>query len=132
MSMHDGTHGDTIWLNSLDGELEHLQALTQRRTKPNSVPNALDIVHQIPVYHGDRVRQVTSAAQTHPYAVKDLQAEWVRVLKNGAGVIAIRDAIKDLELLDEVSGVLQQIMDVESADRHTAADHFAAAERIEP
>ena len=116
---------EPVWLENLDGELEKLQALSAMQTDAGSVPHADEVVHQIPVYQGARIRQLARHGDKDSQTVKSLQAEWVRVLKDGAGVIAVRNAIDDPTLLDAVSDALQQVMHNE-AEVHAAADHFAA------
>ena len=115
-----------VWLDNLDNELEKLQALSALQTDSQSVPNASEVVRQIPVYQGAMIRRLAKEGEKQSKAIRDLQAEWVQVLLHGAGVIAVRNAIDDLDMLDAVSEVLQQIINDES-EGHSAADHFAAA-----
>lgn len=117
-----------VWLDDSDinADIGRLSAQSEMVTDVASVPHAADIVHQIPIYQGSVVRDIAQRGESDPHAVKALQQEWARVLLNGAGVIAIRQAVDDLEMLDAVTAVFNDILDDES-ERHTAADHFAAA-----
>ena len=126
MSMSFENPDIPVWLDNLNGELEKLQALSALQTDSRSVPNASEVIRQIPVYQGEIIRQLARDSDKQSKAIRNLQAEWVQVLLHGAGVIAVRNAIDDMQLLDAVSEVLQQIINDESQG-HSAADHFAVA-----
>lgn len=111
--------------SDVDADLEQLKHLVEMQTDAASVPHAIDVVHQIPVYQGDTIRAIAERGHSDPESVIAIQQEWIRVLKDGAGVIAIRNAVEDLALLDDVTAELQQIINDES-QMQTAADHFAA------
>lgn len=106
--------------------MEVLDTLCQQTTTASQVPLAAEIIHQIPVYDGEQIRHAATTLASAPQRVRALQEEWARVLLSGAGVIAIRNAIDDVSMLDQVSDVLYQIMHSESR-AGGGADHFAAA-----
>ena len=86
-------------------------------------PLADDIQQRIPMYNGSRIVENADDAQfTHA-----LLSEWNQVLENGAGVIIIKNACADTTLLDQVTDVLQSIINTEKSNGDNAADHFAAA-----
>lgn len=107
-------------------DLDQLRKLSMLQSDSGRVPLAADIVHQIPVYDGSLVRRIAADADTDSVNnAQALQLEWADVMLNGAGVIAIRNAVDDLSMLDEVTSTLQKIMRHE-AQGQTAADHFAS------
>ena len=102
--------------NSLDA----LIAAGERRTDSTSVPHATEIVHEIPVYDGAEVERLARDAER----AETLLDEWRETLARGAGVLAIRRAIADTVMLDEVTALFERIM-VEEAG--AGSDHFAPA-----
>ena len=123
-----------MWISAQQSEpssaIEALEELSARHTATEAVPFSAEIVDNIPVYQGDDIRRLVAADAQPNMAVQDLQAEWIQVLLEGAGVLLVRNAIDDLVMLDGVTAMLQQIIDEESrnhAGTGAEADHFAAA-----
>ncbi|MFK7891843.1 MAG: phytanoyl-CoA dioxygenase family protein [Granulosicoccus sp.] len=114
------------WVENTSNAEAELQRLCEQTTMAASVPMAVDIVNNVPVYAGDTVRQLVAGQNSTQHKVKALQHEWARVLQHGAGVVAVRNAIDDLAMLDGVSAALRKIMDMESR-AGSGADHFAVA-----
>jgi ectoine hydroxylase-related dioxygenase (phytanoyl-CoA dioxygenase family) len=54
-------------------------------------------------------------------------SEWANVLRNGAGVLVLRGAYKDTAVLDEATGVYEQIIAAEKLENGGGGDHFAAS-----
>ncbi|MFK7881808.1 phytanoyl-CoA dioxygenase family protein [Roseobacter sp.] len=122
--MSKQSHTDsTVWLSADSCSLEDFRTHVERETSAASVPYAAEIVKNIPIYEGDDVRRAfLSDAQTHQY-----MAEWNDVLATGAGIMVVRNTYTNLELIDEVSEVLNQIIEQERKSGDGAGDHFAAA-----
>ena len=100
--------------------LDVLSALVERRTDPADVPNATDIASNVPIYDGEAVER----AARDPAATATLLDEWGGVLRDGAGVFAVRRALADTVLLDAVTREFEAVMEEESG---SGPDHFAAA-----
>ena len=116
-----------VWFDENDVDLQPLLALANKQTSKDRVPLASEVVHQIPVYDGASVRSMADVATKNKSAIKALQAEWIDVLLHGAGVIVIRQAEDDIDMLDSVTQVLLEIMQSEAAGEQVVGDHFAAA-----
>ena len=110
------TAPDPVWLERDACDLDALRDLVGRRTDPDTVRRASDIVANVPVYEAARIER------DEPRAV---MGEWARVLLEGPGVLAVRGAIRDRALLDDVTAALMRLIDAETAGG--GADHFAAA-----
>lgn len=113
----------SLWLDADSFNVGELDALCRGSTDPSLVPLSADIQQQIPVYDGQAIRD---AVASDPQRVRNYQQEWAGVLLSGAGVVAIRSAIDDTAMLDQVSDTLLAIIERES-QAGTGADHFAAA-----
>ena len=103
-----------VWLDEGAGDLADLRALIARGTTPRDAPRAVEIVADVPVYDAERVERDDPG---------EVMAEWARVLLDGPGVLAVRGAVRDRTLLDEVTDVLLGLLDAESG-AHSGADHF--------
>lgn len=123
---NDTLTNGSVWFSRQTASLAAFEASCAGATLPDQVPQASDIVHQIPVYDGELVRRVAASATDHPDKVQELKEEWVRVLLSGAGVVLIRQAENDSALIDEVTSVFHAIIRRE-AEADAGADHFAPA-----
>jgi ectoine hydroxylase-related dioxygenase (phytanoyl-CoA dioxygenase family) len=120
---------DHGYLTDNDFDLAAFHALAERTTDPSTVPSAVDIVREIPIYDGAHVDTASADADD----ARTLMTEWARVLDEGAGVLAIRGAFADTAVLDAASEVFNAIIADEKAAGTGGGDHYAkpgANERI--
>jgi|GEM_PF-3352736 len=88
------------WLNEKSTDTSSLHSLCERKTDPASVPLAADIVQESPIYEGDCIRRAAVSDDGHAPASREalaLQHEWAQALLSGAGGVAIRHAVDDLD-----------------------------------
>lgn len=114
-----GTH---TWLSEQDCDLDDLRALTERATDPADHPNAETVRLNVPRYDSDRLRDALDI----PERRREIQAELVRALTDGPGIVVFRRAFADADVLDRVSEVFDAVIADERAAGATAGDHFAA------
>ena len=112
-----------VWLDPDQCSLAEFRTQIERTTPATSVPLAEDIVGQVPIYDAGRIR----AAVDDPVRTRAVMAEWNRVFANGPGIIAVRNGIDDLGVLDAVTGVLNRVIEQEAASLAGSGDHFAPA-----
>ncbi len=110
-----------IWLDSQAGEIDAFRALVAQNTNPSDWPLASNVVKNILIYEGAKVRECTR----DPDARLELMAEWVDAFSNGPGVIVIKRAIDDLSVIDRATEVFNTIVREEKENGKAAADHFA-------
>ena len=69
----------------------------------------------IVLYDGDKVRShLSTGPQTSTNeAYNDLASEWIRVLDSGPGVLVVKNAFEDHDLLDEVTEAFDVIIEEE-------------------
>ena len=106
-----------------DCKTDDLLALLARETVARDVPHASDIIKNVPVYAGDRLREL----QGNPQARHAAMAEWARVMMEGAGVLVIAGAYDDGTVIDAATAEYAGIIADEKAANGIAADHFATA-----
>ncbi len=111
------------WLTHTDCRLEDFDKLVSAESHPEAYPLCDEILQNIPLYSGAVIRERVDDKQ---YTAA-LLSEWNHVLEAGAGVIVIKNAYADHALIDQVTDVLQGIIDAEKSADDKTGDHFAAA-----
>ena len=115
--------GEAIWVDLGSCNLDHFSALVERTTTIEQTPLADETLGNIPVYEASRVRSVLD----DPSGCRAYMAEWARTFKDGAGIVAFRQAYEDLGVVDRVTDVLKGVIEREAATTAGSGDHFAAA-----
>jgi len=91
---------------------------------PLSEGNLSNIV----LYDGKKVRGLLSGPQVSTNEdYNELASEWIRVLDSGPGVLVVKDAFPDHELLDQVTTAFEEIIKEEEEENEGVGDHFSAA-----
>ena len=103
--------------------LSDFTALVTQTTSSVDAPNATSIESNIPVY--DLVSNGIDLI--NPSARSMMMAEWANVLQNGAGVFVIKNAITDIDCIDDATKAFDTIIQQEKGKNGGGADHFAAA-----
>lgn len=105
-----------------DCRLEDFVALLDRRTDPDDYPYAAAVQQGILCYDAAALREATTVDPNR----RAVQAELVRALSEGPGVVLFRGAFPDTEVVDRATATFDAII----ADEKTTGaprDHFAAA-----
>jgi ectoine hydroxylase-related dioxygenase (phytanoyl-CoA dioxygenase family) len=110
------------WYRERDCALNEFVALLASDDS-DSTPYAAEVTQRIPVYDCPQLDGVTRDAALRA----ELQAEWARVLHDGAGVLVLRRAFADTQTVDDATDVFESIIRREREQGSHAADHFAKA-----
>jgi len=110
-------------LRAADCDLDDFAALAGQVTDPADFPLATDVVDRVLVYDADRLRTTPGDAE----AADVVAAEIVRALTDGPGVIAIRGAFSDIEVVDRATTAFDAMIADERAAGGAKGDHFAKA-----
>jgi ectoine hydroxylase-related dioxygenase (phytanoyl-CoA dioxygenase family) len=113
----------TARLRAADCDLDDFVPLVTQATDPADYPLATDVVDGVLVYDGDRLRSAL-AEEDGPDTVA---AEIVRALTDGPGVVAIRGAFPDTEVVDRATAAFDAMITDERAAGGAKGDHFAKA-----
>ena len=108
-------------MNDGDLDLDEFRRLIGRVTSAADVPQASELVNDIPVYDSSTFESVAD----DPVARRTLMAEIISVLVDGAGVMAIRQAVPDRTVLDAATAAFFDIIDREKRAGKAPEDHFA-------
>ncbi|MEU2537690.1 phytanoyl-CoA dioxygenase family protein [Streptomyces iakyrus] len=102
------------WLSEQDCDLDTFRALVEQATDPADYPHASAVERNVLVYdcgllEGDRV----------------VQAELVRALADGPGIVVFRGAFPDPGVVDRATDVFEALIAEQRASGAAAGDHFA-------
>ncbi|GAA2769153.1 MULTISPECIES: phytanoyl-CoA dioxygenase family protein [Streptomyces] len=102
------------WLSEQDCDLDAFRDLVERVTDRADYPHACAVERNVPVYdcgllEGDRV----------------VQAELVRALTDGPGIVVFRGAFPDPDVVDRATAVFEALIAEQRASGAAAGDHFA-------
>ena len=110
-----------VWLSEHGDRLDEFQSMVTTETDPRDYPRAVGIDHGVPVYPGDRFE----GALGDPDEIRSLQAELVRVLLEGPGIVIVSGAFADLGAVDRASDVFRDMIDDQRASGSVVGDHYA-------
>jgi len=105
------------WIEAADCDLEDFRALVSRDTEPSDFPFASDVRKGVLVYSAETIARADRRA---------LQAELIRALADGPGVVVLEDAL-DADVIDQASEAFVAIIDDQRAQGDAAGDHFGKA-----
>ncbi|KOU73780.1 phytanoyl-CoA dioxygenase [Streptomyces sp. MMG1533] len=105
------------WLSEQDCDLADLRALVERSTDLADHPYAASVERNVLIYDSARLR----AAEDR----RAVQAELVRALTDGPGIVVFRGAFPDPAVVDRLSAVFDALIAEQHASGATAGDHFA-------
>ncbi|MFE2425901.1 phytanoyl-CoA dioxygenase family protein [Streptomyces sp. NPDC059373] len=115
------TAGRRTWLSENDCDLDAFRSLVEQSTDPRDYPYAARTERNVLLYDSHRLR----AAAATPAGRRDVQAELVRALTDGPGIVVFRQAFPDLAVVDRATGAFNALIADQRASGATAGDHFA-------
>ncbi|MGW5665185.1 phytanoyl-CoA dioxygenase family protein [Streptomyces sp. NPDC003758] len=110
------TAGPGIWLREEDCDLDAFRSLVDERTDPAEYPLADGVERNVLVYDSDRLRAA---------GPEQVRTEWVRALLDGPGIVVLKRAFPDLDVVDRASAVFTALIERERAAGTARGDHFA-------
>ncbi|GHA66354.1 phytanoyl-CoA dioxygenase [Streptomyces tauricus] len=113
--------GPRTWLSVDDCDLDGFRELVERGTDPADHPYAAAVEHNVPLYDSESLR----AEVRTPEGRRNVQAELVRALADGPGIVVFKGAFPDRGVLDRATGVFDALIAEQRASGAVAGDHFA-------
>ncbi len=110
-------------LRTADCDLHDFVALVEQTTDPADFPLATEVVDRVLVYDAERLRSELS----REHGADTVAAELVRALTDGPGVVAIRGAFPDTDVVDRATAAFDAMIADERASGGAKGDHFAKA-----
>lgn len=110
-----------VWLDRDAGDFEQFRTIVGQTTQAADWPYATEIIRNVLIYRGDEMR----TAATRPETRRAWMAEWAHAFASGPGLIVIRDAIPDHDVVDRGTSVMGDLIEAERASGGGGGDHFA-------
>ena len=110
-----------FWLTPAACRLQDLIDLATQTTVLADYPLAAAVQSNVLLYDGDALRARLADAD----AVRAMQAEWGAALLHGPGIVVLKKAVADLDVIDEVNAVFQAIISEQQVAGAGGGDHFA-------
>ncbi len=104
-------------------DLQDFTALIDQTTQAVTVPHAVGVEKNIPIYDVSALEAGLEEAASR----REIMAEWARVLRTGAGAVVLKGTYADTGVLDEATGIFEQIIAAEKQASGGGGDHFAAS-----
>lgn len=109
-----------VWIAEDGSGLDSFRRLVEQSPDRSEYPNCAAIEGRVPIYDAADVMAKLEA----PSEIRAIQAEWNAILNRGPGAVVLRGAYPDTRIVDEVTSVLQGIIEAEAAAKSGRGDHF--------
>jgi len=106
-----------------DCRVEDFAALVDQATDLADYPHAADVQQNVLVYDAAALRTSITSEQDRV----EVEAELVRALTGGPGVVAFKGAFADTDVVDRATAVFDEIIAAEKVAGGGPNDHFATA-----
>ena len=112
------------WYDHASVSLDALRAHAERCSDPDGHPLASRIeARTVPVYDCGALRALLEEDGDR----RRIMAEWIGVLRDGAGIVVLEKCFADLAAVDRATAVFERIIAEQHASNTGAGDHFAKA-----
>ena len=111
------------FLSASDCDLDVLKALCSQKLDPKDVPHSAVINANVPIYDCAALAENIDSDEGR----RKIMAEWSKVLMDLSGVIVLRGAYHNTDVIDLASDVFHRIIADEKETAKSGADHFAAS-----
>ncbi len=96
-----------------------LSEIVRMSTSGDQVPFAIDIQKKIPIYEG----KFLDSIQRNKPMCKKLLHEWAWVFSEGPGIIIVKGAISNLNVIAQATRVFEEVIELEKKTK-ISGDHF--------
>ncbi|MEX0284195.1 MAG: phytanoyl-CoA dioxygenase family protein [Paracoccaceae bacterium] len=104
-------------------DLDAFSALIDQTATAAMAPRAAQIERNVPIYD----MAVLRAELEQDGKRQALMAEWANVLRDGSGVLVLRTAYANTDVIDSATAIYEAIIAAEKKGAGGGGDHFAAA-----
>ena len=108
------------FLNINDIDLAEFASLCSQSVNAKDYPFSSNVQQKVVIYEGDYFRSLIGSKQA-----QDLKTELHHCLKDGPGVLVIRKAFPDFQVIDRATEVFKEIITDENNFTESRGDHFA-------
>ncbi|WP_299862338.1 phytanoyl-CoA dioxygenase family protein [uncultured Hoeflea sp.] len=104
-------------------DIDEFRTIIDQTTLERTVPNACDVQSKVPLYDMRDLRDPLE----DPTRRRQIMAEWAKVLREGAGIVVLKGAYQETQVIDEATSAYEAIIKTEKDGNAGAGDHFAAS-----
>ncbi|MGW1624879.1 phytanoyl-CoA dioxygenase family protein [Streptomyces sp. NPDC002172] len=108
-------------LTEADCDLDAFRSLVEQATDAADHPSAERVEQNVPLYDSDRLRTLTATADGR----REVQDELVRALLDGPGIVVLKGAFADPDVVDRATETFTALIEEERASGAARGDHFA-------
>ncbi|MEU9448822.1 phytanoyl-CoA dioxygenase family protein [Streptomyces sp. NPDC048277] len=109
------------WLTEADCDLDTFRSLVEQKTDATDHPLAERIEQNVLLYDSDRLRSLAAT----PDGRRDVQSELIRALLDGPGIVVLKGAFADPDVVDRATAAFTALIEEERASGAARGDHFA-------
>ncbi|WP_329331277.1 phytanoyl-CoA dioxygenase family protein [Streptomyces sp. NBC_00663] len=109
------------WLTEADCDLGALRSLVEQKTDLGAYPSASGVQQNVLLYESDRLRALADTVE----GCRRVQAELIRALLDGPGVVVLKGAFPNEAVVDGASDAFHALIEEERASGRARGDHFA-------
>jgi ectoine hydroxylase-related dioxygenase (phytanoyl-CoA dioxygenase family) len=109
----------TGWLSATDCSLDDFVAIVDRQTDLADYPYA-DAVERKVLIYGEKLRAAAGSVSGR----REVQAELMRALTDGPGIVVFKQAFGDLSIIDRATEAFHAMIAAEKATSTVKGDHF--------
>jgi hypothetical protein len=109
------------WLSADDCDLDGFRELVEQTTDPADYPYAAAVERNVLLYDSEHLRAAAGTSEGR----REMQAELVRALDEGPGIVVFRGAFPDRAVVARATGAFDVLIAEQRASGATAGDHFA-------
>jgi ectoine hydroxylase-related dioxygenase (phytanoyl-CoA dioxygenase family) len=107
-------------LTESDCDLADFASVVSQTTDLADYPHAAEVQQNVLLFDAAALRAAVAAGEGDT-----VEAELVRALTDGPGVVVLRGAFDDLDVVDRATATFDRIIDAEAAAGRARSDHFA-------
>ncbi|WP_336711355.1 phytanoyl-CoA dioxygenase family protein [Arthrobacter sp. USHLN218] len=115
-----GLRHDTQWFSAADCRLDDFVRLVEAETRREDYPFAAAVEQNVLVYGPDLQQRAAD-----PVVRRDIQAELVRALTEGPGIVVFKRAFADTAVVDRATDAFNRLIEDQRAAGTAGGDHFA-------
>ncbi|MGI8888126.1 MAG: phytanoyl-CoA dioxygenase family protein [Nocardioidaceae bacterium] len=109
------------WLSQADCRLDDFVSIVSESTDAADYPFAAGVVDNALIYSAASLRPVIG----EPAGRKDVQAELIRALIDGPGLVVFKGAYEDTAIVERATAIFLDLIAEQRANSVTSGDHFA-------
>jgi len=108
------------FFNADEINISEFAALCSQTVSSQDYKFSVDIQQRVVIYEGEHIQALISTQQAF-----DLKSELHHCIKDGPGIVVVRQAFQDLKVIDRATEIFKEIIEEEKTSDQHRGDHFA-------